>query len=272
MPKGIYIRTEEIKKKMSEAKKGVKRSEEVKKKISESLRGRKCSEETKRKMSKSHEGKKHSEKSKKKISEGHKGIKFSEEHKRKLSESLKGKYVGEKSYMYGKHPSEEILRKRSESHKGFKHSEETKRKLSEMNKGRKHSEETKKKISESHKGIKFSEEHKEKIIKAIIKANCIKPNKAELKLDQLLNNLLPNEYKFVGDGQVIIAGKCPDFININGKKELIELYGRYWHRNDDPQERIDLFKQFGYNTLVIWDNELKNEKELKNKILIFNKT
>jgi len=61
----------------------------------------------------------------------------------------------------------------------------------------------------------------------------------------------------------------PDFININGQKKIIELYGDYWHRNDDPQDRIDLFAKYGYQTLIIWEHELKNEVELKDKLQEF---
>ena len=102
-----------------------------------------------------------------------------------------------------------------------------------------------------------------------MKARGVKPNKAELKFAGLLNTWFPGVFKFVGDGQVILAGKCPDFINTNGKKQLIELYGNYWHRGQNPQERINLFAQFGYDTLVIWERELKDLEALGQKILAF---
>ena len=70
---------------------------------------------------------------------------------------------------------------------------------------------------------------------------------------------------------MILSGKIPDFVNVNGKKKLIELYGDYWHRNDNPQDRINLFKKFGWDTLVVWEKELKDEILLKEKILEFNK-
>ena len=53
-------------------------------------RGLKRSEESKKKMSEAHKGKHHSEETKRKLSEAHKGKKKSEEHKRKLSESRQG--------------------------------------------------------------------------------------------------------------------------------------------------------------------------------------
>lgn len=108
-------------------------------------------------------------------------------------------------------------------------------------------------------------------IKATMKGNCIKPNKPELKLNDLLQQLLPNEYKYVGDGEFILAGKCPDFVNINGQKKIIELYGDYWHKGETGKERIELFKQYGYQTLIVWENELEDENLLKEKLLNFNR-
>lgn len=108
-------------------------------------------------------------------------------------------------------------------------------------------------------------------IRKQMRARGVKPNKSEAKLDNLLEKLLPNEYKFVGDGQFILAGRCPDFVNINGQKKIIELYGDYWHRNDNPQDRIDLFAGYGYQTLIIWEKELKKETLLKVKIIEFNR-
>ncbi len=76
----------------------------------------------------------------------------------------------------------------------------------------------------------------------------------------------------------MIEGKSPDFVNINGQKKLIELFGDYWHSKkitgkDETMEvndRVNLFKQYGWDTLIIWEKELKNIDNLKNKILAFN--
>lgn len=87
--------------------KGKKRSEETKRKISEAKKGRPRSEETKKKLSEANKGKKLSEEWKMKISEAGKGRPRSEETKKKISETLKGK-----------HPSEETKKKMSEARKG----------------------------------------------------------------------------------------------------------------------------------------------------------
>lgn len=122
-------RSEESRKKMSEAHKGKPRSEETKKKLSKPR-----SEETKKKISETLKGKKHSEETKKKLSEAHKGKHASEETRRKISETLKGHLAWNK----GKHwqLSEEAKKKMSEAKKGKKFSEETKMKISEAKKGK----------------------------------------------------------------------------------------------------------------------------------------
>lgn len=96
-------------------------------------------------------------------------------------------------------------------------------------------------------------------------------NKQEERMGRLLESLFPCEWKFVGNGEVIIAGKCPDFININGQKKIIELYGDYWHKGDNPQDRIGLFSPYGYDTLVIWEKELKDIERVKFRINKFHR-
>ncbi len=100
---------------------------------------------------------------------------------------------------------------------------------------------------------------------------CYKePNELEQRLISILNRVLPDEYRYAGDGSFILGGKCPDFVDKQGKKKLIELYGSHWHQDDDPQNRIAFFKQFGFDTLVIWEHELRNEDSLGKRILEFN--
>ena len=86
-------------------------------------------------------------------------------------------------------------------------------------------------------------------VQAQMQARGVKQNKLEKKFEELTG------WQFVGDGQLIVGGKCPDFWD--GETGLVELYGNYWHRDQDPQDRIDHFAQYGYTCLVIWESELK---------------
>ncbi len=75
------------------------------------------------------------------------------------------------------------------------------------------------------------EEYRNKTIKAMLSGNLIKPNKPETLLTKLFKELKLH-YTFVGDGKIILAGFCPDFINKKEKK-IIELYRDYWHNLSD---------------------------------------
>jgi hypothetical protein len=100
------------------------------------------------------------------------------------------------------------------------------------------------------------------------------PNKTELKLFKIINEIKPDRFKFVGDFDFFINGKNPDFID-HKNKQIIELFGSYWHskkftgiaENIHEQERINHFKNNGYNCLVIWDLELKNINNIKQKLI-----
>jgi hypothetical protein len=94
----------------------------------------------------------------------------------------------------------------------------------------------------------------------------IRPNKPETIILNLLNQMYPNDWKYTGDFSFTINGKNPDFTNINGQKKLIELFGDYWHRGQNPEDRKKIFREFGYDTLVIWERELKNLTKVKFKI------
>ena len=155
---------------------------------------------------------------------------------------------------------------------------ETRQILSERNIGKKQSLETVKNRSIGMKRYWSDKEKKEKHIKGIMKASQVSPNKQEIKLDEILSSLFPNQYKFVGDGEMIIGGKCPDFINVNGQKKVIELFGDFWHSKEviglpeeqHAKERIECFAQYGYQTLIIWEHELSDKRRLLLKLGNFN--
>lgn len=169
---------------------------------------------------------------------------------------------------------------------GVPHTEETRKRMSDSHIGKKMPEAIKKKISaEALKRWASNEQYaknvsegmtrkwaeagyKERILPLILKANAIRPNKSEAKLLEMLRENFTNLWQYVGDGELIIAGKCPDFWDGNNK--LIELFGDYWHKGDDGLDRINLFKQKGYNTLIIWEHELVDSDSLINKIKEFN--
>lgn len=108
---------------------------------------------------------------------------------------------------------------------------------------------------------------KNRTIKKIRKASRNSPNKTEKYLWKLLNQWFSNKFEFVGNGKLIIGEKNPDFWD--GNTKLIELYGNYWHKGQIEKSRIDYFKIRGYETLIIWECELKNKSLLYLKIKKF---
>lgn len=171
----------------------------------------------------------------------------------------------------------------SKRHKGKVISKETKQKMSTVAKGRDMSIQIKK-AADLHRGTKYAVEIRKKMSDSqkLLWANpkhyrvqqskmaqgsrLQRPNKKEVKLLNLLDSLYPGDWKYVGDGALIINGKNPDFVNVNGKKLIVELFGDYWHRNDSPRKRMGVFRPYGFRTLVVWERELNNCSLLASKI------
>lgn len=128
------------------------------------------------------------------------------------------------------------------------------------------------------KGHKFSRKIREKMIKNILEANRKKPNKKEQLLNQILQAHFPNQFVYSGDGKVVFPCGCPDFWNVNGQKKAILFHGIYWHlwklQKQNPnltkeiveQKDISKYKKYGIDILIIWEDELKNEELILNKI------
>jgi hypothetical protein len=104
--------------------------------------------------------------------------------------------------------------------------------------------------------------HKDEWIKKSKPKSDIKPNVPEQKVLNILNTYFPNDWQYTGDGRVIIGGMKPDFMNINGKKAVVEVFGDYWHsqkvRNWRETEvgRLMAYGYWGFRCLVIWEYEL----------------
>ena len=107
-----------------------------------------------------------------------------------------------------------------------------------------------------------------------------KPTKPELILGSILSEHLP-EFKYNGDYSlgITIAGQIPDFVNVDGKKEILEVFGDYHHSPEFTGKRwqgtelgkIMLYNSVGWKCLVIWEHEIKTLKaeELVYKIETF---
>ena len=130
------------------------------------------------------------------------------------------------------------------------------------------SEETKQKIGRANATNMKVKWQEDSYVAMQMKARNCSPNKPEQKLTALIDsNQLP--FSYVGDGQFILGGKCPDFLGTGGRKQLIELFGTYWHGILDIGYRVEYFRQYGYSTLIIWEDELNDETRVLQKIRRF---
>lgn len=204
-------------------------------------------------------GKTHSEESRKKMVVSRRGIPHTEEWRKNIG----------------------FASKRAWAAKSEEEREQCRRNISAGEKGRVHSEEARKRISESKKGKRCSPgtEFTSELLKAryldpayIAKVKAawnMKPNKAELFLMGLLDRLYPGQWKYTGDFSMTINGKCPDFVNCNGQKKIIEYFGDHWHQGETSEDRAAVFAPFGYQTLVIWGSEMKNMGSVVSRIHAF---
>ena len=188
---------------------------------------------------------------------------MSEETRQRLSESLRGNTCA-----LGFRQTEEARRRMSESKKGREVSEETRQRMSVSLRGRVMSEETKRRRSESQAELWRDPEY----ARMMLMAQNRKPNGPELQLQSVLDKHFPGEWKFVGDGSFWIEGKNPDFINVNERKCVIEIFGYYWH---DPtffpnrlseEELIAHYKRYGFDCLVFWEYDVCNEEEVVGRL------
>ncbi len=97
----------------------------------------------------------------------------------------------------------------------------------------------------------------------LVEALNLKPNKQEIALGEIIEKVCPSRFKYNGDYRLGVAlnRRIPDFVNVNGKKQVIEFFGSYWHQSEarGEVETIKCYKEVGWDCLVIWDKELRTD-------------
>lgn len=209
------------------------------------------------------------------------GMTNNPEMRAKISKSMMGKKygLGNKSRIGQKRSKEEISKQViMYKSKGYKLDEERKAKLiagavghvvtkemresiANANRNRLWTDDARRRISLKSREWWSNTENAQSLIHKLRVASGVKPNKLESKVIDILGKYLGNEWKYVGDGSLIIGRYCPDFVRNHGHNQIIEIYGDYWHRGENPQDRIDLFDSFGYKTLVLWESEVHKMSE-----------
>ena len=106
----------------------------------------------------------------------------------------------------------------------------------------------------------------EAALKGMRITGALRPNRTELKLEAILNKHFPGEFKLNVSGEVTIGGKIPDFVNVNGRKCLVEYFGKLWHPPEDESIRKKCFRKYGFATAVIWGDEIRDEDLVVSKV------
>jgi DNA-binding transcriptional regulator YiaG len=114
-----------------------------------------------------------------------------------------------------------------------------------------------------------------KLIKNVQRMLKRRPTKPEQKLLEIIRkNNLP--YTYVGNGSFWIGPLNPDFVNNNGEKVAVELFGDYWHRikqsipfHQQIEGRRQILQRYGWTLKVIWEHELNKlpEEEIVRRLM-----
>jgi G:T-mismatch repair DNA endonuclease (very short patch repair protein) len=231
-----------------------------------------------RKQVESHKGIRHSATSRKKLSKtwkriGHPrgmlGRKHSVATKRKMSSAHVGHFVSEitkrrLSRTHLKNPSFGML--------GKHHSSLSKRRISLANRGKRRSSAQRAVQSERQKLMYRSPKARQRLVAAMQRGRDT-PNKAERRLARLLKKHFHSNFRLNVGASVVIGGKVPDFVNVNGRKSVVELFGDYWHsaycgksKRTAESERKRHFSKWGFSCAIIWESELPDEVKVIKKV------
>lgn len=205
------------------------------------------------------------------------GRHWSSEEKYLLRGKLKGRHLHpETEIQSGQHISQrtEFKKEHLPWNTGKHLPEALRTRLSNANRGKHPSIETRQKLSETRKKLW----NDPIFVAKQMKARGIIPTKAELEMEHILHNLFP-QFKYNGDGRlgVTLGRLTPDFVDVNGKKDLIEVFGDYYHSPEFLGDRwrgselgkIMVYNSLGWDCLVIWEHELKDKRKVINKIRQF---
>lgn len=212
------------------------------------------------------------------------GRHHAEEHKRKMSKLMEGRYAGspQNHPWFGRHHTEEEKLKMSQEIsrviKNMWQDPEYRQKAIAAAKRRGQNPLFRLRDAEAHRRLWQNPEFVKKMMLAFSK----KPTKPERQLGAILDRYFP-EFKYNGDGRlgVTLGGLTPDFVNVNGKKHLIEVFGDYYHSPEvlgnkwkgSELGKIMIYNSVGWDCLVIWERELEKltEEEIIDKISNFSK-
>ena len=106
-------------------------------------------------------------------------------------------------------------------------------------------------------------------LKKLAEASCVTPNRFESLFDEMTGDSI----EFVGDGKLWVEfkngrSKNPDFV-VRGTSKVIELHGDYWHAGENTEELVSLYREVGYDCLVIWESEMSDRESVLRRVSEF---
>lgn len=147
--------------------------------------------------------------------------------------------------------------------------------FSRIRKGKSIPQRTREKISKTMSKVRKKQwqnpKYREKMLKSQNNSDEVKlkrikslrrrPTSLERRFKEFIKeNNLP--YRYTGDGSFLIGYKNPDFVNVNGEKICIEVANRFHHKDPWAKNRIEHFKKWGWECIVIFEDEFDNLPKL----------
>ena len=197
--------------------------------------------------------------------------------RRRMSIALKHKYATDKAWVERRNAAVRIAcRKRSR-----------RQKLSKANRGKVLPEAQRRKISKSVREnyrlnkelrellsqrrkawlVSHPNEEREMIRRLVRGIEYLKsPNKSERKVWMLLEANFPGRFRLNCTSEGTMVGrKIPDFI-CRPRKVIVEFFGAHWHgeeltgrtRAEEEGRKRRYFAKFGYRTVIIWPEDLRD--------------
>lgn len=107
--------------------------------------------------------------------------------------------------------------------------------------------------------LKMSESAKLRIARGDVK---VVGNRRSSKIERSIAEYVESDGYVHTDGsgfRIVHEGrtKFPDYVDLD-QRRVLEVWGDYWHRGQDPQELIDWYHSAGWSCRVVWESEVKD--------------
>jgi len=116
--------------------------------------------------------------------------------------------------------------------------------------------------SELMKSLWKTPDYVQAFFDSIAASNSFPESVDEKILDLRLQNLVPGVWQYNGDGKVgvVVGRKLPDFVRVDRRYQIIELFGPWSHSALDELGLLDYYRELGYGCLILWDTDVYGEE------------